>query len=125
MEKKEIAKRLIQIVNSSTNDYDAYDNVLSFLEQSLPKEKVTKTKSNKVYIAMSAGASQWRIDGVYDSLEEMLDLYRKYWGIEGTDDEVLEYLQEDGEWMYNTSEYHQSIQVSRDNKLNEIINDAN
>lgn len=100
MEKKDIAKRLIQIVNSSTNDYDAYDNVLSFLEQSLTKEKVTKTKSNKVYIAMSAGTMDWRIDGIYDSLEEMLDRYRKDWRIEGTDDEVLEYLQEDGEWMY-------------------------
>ena len=119
MKKSEISKKLIQIVNNSDNNYDAYDDVLEHLEQSLPKEKVTKTKSNKVYIAMS-GSMECRIDGVYDSKEDMINRYRKDWGVEGTDDEVLEYLEE-GEWKYETGTHYKSIQVSEDNKLNVIV----
>ena len=122
MKKSEIAKKLIQIVNNSDNNYDAYDDVLEHLEQSLPKEKVTKTKSNTVYITMSAGS----IDGVYDSKEDMINHYRKDWGVEGTDDEVLEYLENidslaQGEWKYETGTHYKSIQVSEDNKLNVIV----
>ena len=42
MKKSEIAKKLIQIVNNSDNNYDAYDDVLEHLEQSLPKQNLIK-----------------------------------------------------------------------------------
>ena len=121
MDKVEITNKLIKIVNESDNNYDAYDDVSTFLNEFLPKEKITKLITNYVYIAMSAGTMEMKVDGVYDSKEDMIDYYRKAWGIEGDDEEVLNYLQQDGEWSYDKSTYHKSIQVSRDNKLSEII----
>ena len=122
MKKSEIAKRIVELVNESSNNYDAYEDVLELLEQSLPKEKVTKKKSNQVFVAMSPGTMEWRIDGIYDSKEEMLDTYRKDWGLEEYNDQELEdYLSEDDEWRYTTSTYTQSLQISRDNKLSEIV----
>ena len=52
MKKSEIAKRIVELVNESSNNYDAYEDVLELLEQSLPKEKVTKKKSNQVFVAI-------------------------------------------------------------------------
>ena len=122
MKKSEISKRVVELVNESSNNYDAYEDVLKLLEQSLPKEKVTKKKSNKVFVAMSAGTMEMRVDGIYDTKEEMLDTYRKDWGLgEYNDQELEDYLTEDGEWGYTTTTYTQSLQVSRDNKLIEII----
>lgn len=122
MKKSEIAKKVIEIVNNSDNNYDAYDEVLNLLNQSLPEEKVVKTKSNTVYVAMSPGTMEMRVDGIYDSKEQMMAKYKKDYGLEEyTDEEMEDYLSEDNEWSYDTSTYHQSIQVSRDNKLSEII----
>jgi hypothetical protein len=119
MKKSEIVKKVIQIVNNSDNNYDAYDDVLELLEQSLPEEKVTKTKSNTVYVAMSPGTMEMRVDGIYDSKEQMMAKYKRDYGLEEyTDEEMEDYL---SEGSYDTSTYHQSIQVSRDNKLSDII----
>ncbi len=72
----------------------------------------------KVYIVMSAGTMEWRIDGIYDSMEQVLKKFQDDWDIpELTMDEI-----EDCDWLNeNEIRIKTGSYFQRDDNINEII----
>jgi NifB/MoaA-like Fe-S oxidoreductase len=51
----------------------------------------------KKYILMSAGYAEWRIDGVYDSMEQLVEVFKKDYGCDDItidDIENMDFLRE-------------------------------
>ena len=79
---------------------------------------------NKKYILMTAGTMDWRISGIFDTMEQILEKLKKDWGTEDlTMDEIKSRSwQSEYEIKIEESIYYPDIKTIRDNKINTIIN---
>ena len=72
---------------------------------------------------MSAGAMDWRIDGIYDSIDQVIEMIREDWGLSESEcnDKNISQVLRNADMKVEYGTYHQSKQVQRDEKIEELI----
>lgn len=73
-------------------------------------------KEKKV-VLLSAGSS-WRVDGIYDSEEDLLEQLREDWG---DPDLTIDDLLEDNEYMVESGYYYKSKSKIREEKIDDVL----
>jgi len=73
----------------------------------------------KVVVLLRAGSMSWGVDGVYDSIEDLLDHKRKDWG---DPDLTIDDLLEEGDYQIEYGDYYINKATIREEKIDDIIN---
>lgn len=77
----------------------------------------------KKYVLLSAGSMEWRVRGIYDSMEQIIDILRKDWGLSEEECNIdnIDDVISDGDMRVVSGPYYPSLQVQRDEKIDEIV----
>ena len=84
--------------------------------------KMNKMKEKKLWIVLSAGAMDYRVDGIYDSMEQILEKFKEDWDDTLTMENITDYdWLSDNELKIESGTYYQSKEVMRDEKIDTIF----
>ena len=74
-------------------------------------------KEKKV-VLLSAGSMSYRVNGIYDSEEDLLEQLREDWG---DPDLTIDDLLEDNEYMIESGYYYKSKSKIREEKIDDVL----
>ena len=76
------------------------------LQDYIQPKILPKMELNKKFILYSAGAFDWRNEGTFDTKSQICECLREDYGCEGTDEEILNDIQEFGEFKIEEYTYY-------------------